>query len=88
MVSVNTSSPLDAVRQYGANRINQLGSGGGSDSNSISHGVELPASAPLTFPTEAELFTEYKNGFHRTAHVAADYFDRRARASYVGFSAK
>ena len=84
MVSVNMSQPLERFRQYGQNQISQLnGSHRGDNANSTYGDVELPKAAPLIFPSASEISTQYKNGFQRTCHVAADYFDRRARASYV-----
>ena len=86
VVSVNTSSPLDSVRQYGTNRLNPMGNRGTQDDQA--HGaVELPTAAPLTFPSAAEMPSQPTNGFKRAGNVAADYFDRRARASYVSLPA-
>ena len=89
VVSVNTSSPLDSVRQYGANRLNPMGNngtGGGTEDDHAHGAVELPTGAPLVFPSAAELNSQPQNGFKRAGNVAADYFDRRARASYVSLS--
>ncbi len=85
-LSINSSSPLDVVRQHGASRIHQPDRSDSKDHpNNTYSGVELPASAPLIFPSPAEVPTQDKNGLQRTFHVAADYFDRRARATYVSF---
>ena len=83
-VSVNTScSPLDSIRQYGTSRVSQTGSGGADDQDTTHGAAELPPSAPLVFPTAEEMSTQNTKGFKRTWDVATDYFDRRARASYV-----
>lgn len=78
------SQPLDVLRQYGQNQLSGLGRSQTRDNQNTTYGeLELPPAAPLIFPSADDPSMQYKNGFERTCHVAADYIDRRARASYV-----